>query len=215
MKKSEVLETIEKSGVVAVVRVSNPEELLNITEALLKGGLKAIEITMTTPGALEAIKEIKNHFGGGIIIGAGSVLDAETARLCILQGAEFVVSPIFNRGMVDLCKRYSTAVIPGAFTPTEILTAWEAGGDVIKVFPATSVGHKYFKDIKGPLPQVKLTPTGGVSLENAGDFIRAGAAFVGVGGNLVDKRAVAEKRWSRLTENAGSYLEKVASARNN
>lgn len=215
MKKNKLLEIIEQSGVVAVVRVSNPEELLNITEALLKGGLKAIEITMTTPGALEAIKEIKAQYGDCIIIGAGSVLDAETARLCILQGAEFVVSPIFNRAMIDMCKRYTTMVIPGAFTPTEILTAWEAGGDVIKVFPATSVGHKYFKDIKGPLPQVKLTPTGGVSLENAGDFIRAGAAFIGVGGNLVDKKAIAEKRWSELTENAKCYLEKVKLARNN
>lgn len=213
MKKMQLLHTIEETGVVAVVRVNSADELLNIAAALLQGGLQAIEITMTTPGALEAIKQIKSRFGSDIIIGAGSVIDAETARLCILQGAEFVVSPVFNRAMVDLCKRYSTIVIPGAFTPTEILTAWEAGADVVKVFPATSVGPQYFKDVKGPLPQVKLTPTGGIDLNNAGEFIKAGAAFVGVGGNLIDKKAVAGKQWNVLTEAARQYLDKVAQAR--
>lgn len=208
------MQRIEQAGVVAVVRVNSSGELLNITEALLKGGLRNVEITMTTPGALASIKEIKKHFQDEVIVGAGSVLDGVTARMCILEGAQFIVGPVFRQDMIDVCKRYSTVVIPGAFTPTEILAAWEAGGDVIKVFPATSVGPKYLKDIKGPLPQVKLTPTGGVNLDNAAEFIKAGAAFIGVGGNLVNKKAIAERNWQEITDNAKRYLDVVAEARN-
>ncbi len=211
--KARYLEEITRSGVVAVIRANSAEELKNITLALNKGGVKALEITMTSPGALETIKAVSSELGDSAIIGVGSVLDTETARAAILAGAQFVVSPVFKPEIITLCRRYNKICIPGAFTPTEILSAWEAGADVVKVFPATKLGPGYIKDLKGPLPQIKVTPTGGVNLENTADFIKAGAEFVGVGGAMVDKKLVAAGKWDELSALAAKFVQAVQEAR--
>ncbi len=213
MNKEQIMQTIADTGVVAVIRVKNASELMDISVALNKGGIKALEITMTSPGALDAIKEASEKLGDNAIIGVGSVLDPETARMAILAGAKFVVSPILNEDVIKLCRMYSVPCIPGAFTPTEILRAWQAGADVVKVFPATKLGPAFFKDVLGPLPQVRLTPTGGVNLETAPEFIKAGAAFIGVGGALVDKKLVAAKKWDELSALAAKFIEVVQEAR--
>jgi 2-dehydro-3-deoxyphosphogluconate aldolase/(4S)-4-hydroxy-2-oxoglutarate aldolase len=213
MGKAEQLKAIADSGVVAVIRTNNADELINICKAMAEGGVVGVEITMTSPGAVEAIQEASKVLGSKAIIGAGSVLDAETARICILAGADFVVSPAFDPALVEMCHRYGKIVIPGAFTPTEILRAWQAGADVVKVFPATSVGPSYLKDILGPMPQVKLTPTGGINLDNLGDFIKAGAVFVGAGSSLVDKKLVAEGKWDELAERAAKFVAAAKAAR--
>src|SRR5690554_4321503 len=196
MDKERTLQILEETGVVAVIRVDSRAVLMDTTLALAEGGIKGLEITMTSPGALGAIEEAVEKLGDRVIIGVGSVLDAVTARLAILAGAGFVVSPVLKPEIIEVCQRYSIPCIPGAFTPTEILAAWETGADVVKIFPATKLGPSFIKDIRGPLPQVKLTPTGGVNLENTGEFIKAGAVFAGVGGALVDKKLVAEDRKS-------------------
>jgi 2-dehydro-3-deoxyphosphogluconate aldolase/(4S)-4-hydroxy-2-oxoglutarate aldolase len=186
---------------------------MDTTIALNQGGVRALEITMTSPGALDEISEASKQLGDDAIIGVGTVLDPETARAAILAGAKFVVSPVLNLDVIRLCQRYSVPCIPGAFTPTEILRAWEAGADVVKVFPATKLGPSYFKDLLGPLPQLRLTPTGGVNLENAGEFIKAGASFVGVGSSLVNKNLVAEQKWDELSALAAKYIEAVKAVR--
>lgn len=211
--KARYLEEITRSGVVAVIRANSAGELKNITLALNKGGVKALEITMTSPGALETIKAVSSELGDSAIIGVGSVLDTETARAAILAGAQFVVSPVFKPEIITLCRRYDKICIPGAFTPTEILSAWEAGADVVKIFPATKLGPGYIKDLKGPLPQIKVTPTGGVNLENTADFIKAGAEFVGVGGAMVDKKLVAAGKWDELSALAAKFVQAVQEAR--
>lgn len=211
--KARYLEEITRSGVVAVIRANSAEELKNITLALNKGGVKALEITMTSPGALETIKAVSSELGDSAIIGVGSVLDTETARAAILAGAQFVVSPVFKPEIITLCRRYNKICIPGAFTPTEILSAWEAGADVVKIFPATKLGPGCIKDLKGPLPQIKVTPTGGVNLENTADFIKAGAEFVGVGGAMVDKKLVAAGKWDELSALAAKFVQAVQEAR--
>lgn len=213
MNKERTLQVLEETGVVAVIRVDSAAVLMDTTKALADGGLKGLEITMTSPGALGAIEEAVVKLGDRVIIGVGSVLDAVTARLAILAGAGFVVSPIMKPEIIKVCQRYSIPCIPGAFTPTEILRAWEAGADVVKVFPATKLGPSFFKDVLGPLPQVRLTPTGGVNLDNAGEFIKAGACFVGVGGALVDKKLVAEKKWEELSALAAKFIAAVQTAR--
>lgn len=213
MKKQDQLAAIEETGVVAVIRTSDALDLVNICTAVAKGGIVGVEITMTSPNALEAIKEAASELKGKTIIGAGSVLDSETARACILAGADFVVSPVFNAQLVETCRRYGKIVIPGAFTPTEILNAWQAGADVVKVFPATQLGPSFIKDVLGPLPQVKLAPTGGIDLSNMGDFLKAGAAFVGVGSSLVDKTLIAEKRWEELSTRAAQFVAAAKRAR--
>lgn len=211
--RTAVLEKMVETGVVGIIRTSSSEELVNVARALRDGGVVAIEVTMTTPGALAAISEIAKQMGGEVILGAGTVLDTETARAAFLAGAEFLVSPVLVPEVIAMCHRYDKVVLPGAFTPTEIYRAWELGADAVKVFPATALGPQFFRDVRAPLPQIKLTPTGGVSLDNAGEFIKAGAAFVGVGGNLVDKKAIAEGRWDALRETAGRYVEAVRRAR--
>lgn len=213
MRREETLEKIIDCGVVAVIRVDSSEELLNISKALKEGGVIGIELTMTTPGALNIFPEISKIMGKDVVLGVGTVLDPETARLAILAGAEFVVSPVLKPEIIKICHRYDKVAIPGAYTPTEILTAWEEGGDVIKIFPASSLGPQFIKDIHGPMPYIRLSPTGGVSLENVGEFIKAGACFVGVGGNLVDKKLVSEKKWDLLTERAQKFIEEVRKAR--
>lgn len=209
----ENLASIKACGVVAVLRADSPDALVQVAQAIGRGGIGAVEITMTTPGALDVIGECANRLGDEILLGAGTVLDPETARAAILAGAEYIVTPTLSPDVITLCRRYGKVIIPGALTPTEILTAWECGADIVKVFPATAVGPRYFKDVKAPLPQIDLMPTGGVDLDNAGDFIRAGACAVAVGGNLVDKAAVAAGEWHVLTETARKYVETVRNAR--
>ena len=211
--RSENLASIKACGVVAVVRADSPDALVQVAQAIGRGGIGAVEITMTTPGALDVIGECANRLGDEILLGAGTVLDPETARAAILAGAEYIVTPTLNPDVITLCRRYDKVIIPGALTPTEILTAWECGADIVKVFPATAVGPRYFKDVKAPLPQIDLIPTGGVDLDNAGDFIRAGACAIAVGGNLVDKAAVAAGEWQVLTDTARKYVETVRNAR--
>ncbi len=211
--RTENLASIKACGVVAVLRADSPDALVHVAQAIGRGGIGAVEITMTTPGALDVIGECANRLGDEILLGAGTVLDPETARAAILAGAEYIVTPTLNPDVITLCRRYDKVVVPGALTPTEILTAWECGADIVKVFPATAVGPRYFKDVKAPLPQIDLMPTGGVDLDNAGDFIRAGACAVAVGGNLVDKAAVAAGEWQVLTDTARKYVDTVRHAR--
>ena len=210
---AENLASIKACGVVAVLRADRPDALVQVAQAIARGGIGAVEITMTTPGALDVIGECANRLGDEILLGAGTVLDPETARAAILAGAEYIVTPTLNPDVITLCRRYDKVIIPGALTPTEILTAWECGADIVKVFPATAVGPRYFKDVKAPLPQIDLMPTGGVDLDNAGDFIRAGACAIAVGGNLVDQAAVAAGDWQALTDTSRQYVEAVGNAR--
>ena len=209
MDRHEIVRRLEKGGIIAVIRLSDTRKLNSIIEALSKGGVTALEITMTTPGAIEVIKEISDQTSENFIVGVGTVLDSETARMAILAGAQFVVAPILNIDMIKMAHRYDKAVIPGAFTPTEIMTVWDYGADIVKVFPATALGPKYFKDVHGPLPQVKLTPTGGVSLANAAEFIRSGACCIGVGSALIEKKFVADSNWPALTELAAAFVAEI------
>ncbi len=209
MNKDEVFDVILSTKVIAVIRMADTEKLAKVIRSVQEGGVKAIEITMTTPDAVNVIHTISKKKSKDILLGAGSVLDPETAALVIHSGADFVVSPATNPEMIKLCNRYGKLVAPGAFTPTEIISAWEIGADIVKIFPATSVGPKYFKDIKGPLPQVRLMPTGGVNLDNAREFIKNGACCVGIGTALLDKKAIAENNWDVLTQKAESLIKSV------
>ncbi len=209
MKKNAALDIILTSKVIAVIRMADAEKLAKVVEAVKAGGVKAIEITMTTPSALEIIATMAKKKAPDVLVGAGTVLDPETAIQAIHAGSDFIVSPVTRPAMITACRRYDTLVAPGAFSPTEILTAWESGADIVKVFPATSVGPKYFKDILGPLPQIKLMPTGGVSLENARDFIAAGACCVAIGTALLDKKAIEAGNWDLLTEKAKALVDSM------
>jgi len=211
--KLEVLKKIEQVGVVAVVRVDSTKSLLKVFDALEQGGVTAVEVTMTTPKAIDVIANAVEHYAGQVIIGVGTVLDAETARAAILAGAEFVVGPTLNPKVIEMARRYNKMVVPAGFTSTEILHAWELGADIVKVFPTSSVGPAYIKDVKGPLPQIKLMPTGGVRVDNAADFIKAGASVLAVGGNLVSKKAVAEGDFEFIRDAAQRFVEEVKKAR--
>jgi len=211
--KDKNLQTITDCGVVAIVRVSSAREAVDVCMAIARGGVTPIEVTMTVPGAIDAIREFKSAVKEEVLIGAGTVLDPETARACILAGADFIVSPTLNLEVIKVCRRYSKIIIPGTFTPTEILTAWEAGADIVKVFPASVGGPGYLKDIMGPLPQVKLVPTGGVNLETTPEFIKAGAVAVAAGTSLVNKKAVSEQNWDAITETARKFVAAVKQAR--
>jgi len=210
--KERNLNRLRECGVLGIIRVDQAEDLVRIAQALQEGRLDCVEITMTTPGALRAIEEATGRLDG-VLMGAGTVLDAATARQAILAGAEFLVTPTVKLDVIETARRYGIVVIPGAMTPTEILTAWEAGADMVKVFPASVLGPSYLKAVHGPLPQIPLVPTGGVTAETAGEFIRAGAAVVCAGGWLVDKQAVAEGRYEVLTERAHQLVEAVNEAR--
>ncbi|MFB6272675.1 MAG: bifunctional 4-hydroxy-2-oxoglutarate aldolase/2-dehydro-3-deoxy-phosphogluconate aldolase [Salinibacter sp.] len=207
------LSHVIKTGAVAVFRAGDSDQLLRITEALQKGGVNSLEITMTTPGALERIRETQQRFSPDVVVGAGSVLDPETAHAAAAQGAAFVVSPCLNLAMIDQCHYDGVVAIPGTLTPTEMWTAWEAGADLVKVFPARGGGPRYIKDVLAPLPQLQLLPTGGVTLENAADFIRAGAVAVGVGSDLVDPHLVANEDFESLTDRASELLNTINEAR--
>jgi 2-dehydro-3-deoxyphosphogluconate aldolase/(4S)-4-hydroxy-2-oxoglutarate aldolase len=214
MGHSEDLERIVHSGVVAIVRLEVEVPLLTVADAISRGGIDVIEVTMTTPGALDELREASHNLGDRVLLGAGTVLDSETARAAILAGARFIVSPALSKGVIETCHRYSIVSIPGAYSPTEILAAWQFGADLVKVFPAGNLGPQYIKDVLAPLPQVRLVPTGGVSLGNVHAFIEAGAAAVGVGGNLVNKSAVDRGEFTVLTEAARQFRAAVDAARN-
>lgn len=208
------LKILIQGGVVPVVRASSADEAMKIVDAIKDGGINIIEITMTVPNAIGVMEAVAKKFKGDVLLGAGTVLDAETARVSILAGAEFVVSPCLNDDLIRICKRYTKIVIPGAMTPTEILKAWEMGADIVKVFPAGNLGGpEYIRAIKAPLPQILLNPTGGVNLKNAGEFIKAGATVISVGSALVDKKAVSEGRFEVLTEKTRQFIEEIKKAR--
>jgi 2-dehydro-3-deoxyphosphogluconate aldolase/(4S)-4-hydroxy-2-oxoglutarate aldolase len=211
--RSEIVAEIEEFGVVAVIRLQDPSALRRVVDALAEGGIRALEVTMTVPRAIELIAELAPRLPTGFLVGAGTVLDADTAHRASRAGAQFIVSPVFRPETIAAAHEEGVPAMPGCFTPTEILSAWDAGADLVKVFPATSVGPGYFKDIKGPLPHVKLMPTGGVSIDNAGDWLRAGAAAVGIGSALLDAKAIAAKDWSVLTLNAQRLVANIAAAR--
>lgn len=214
MDKREIVSQIEETGLVPVVRASSADEAMRAIDAIKEGGISVLEITMTVPGAVKVIEAIAAKNDGSTIVGAGTVLDAETARVCMLAGAQFVVSPALNLDTIAICNRYSVPVMPGALTPTEVVTAWTAGADFVKIFPAGSVGGaSYIKNLKGPLPHIKFIPTGGVSLTTAADFVKAGASALGVGTDLVDVKAIRAGEAKVITDRARQFVEIIKEAR--
>lgn len=214
MKHTEVTARIREIAVVPIVRTSSAEMAIAATEAVFEGGIPCVEITMTVDGAIKALEAVADRYGDRIILGAGTVLDPETARACMLAGAQFFVTPSLNTRTIEMAKRYSKAIFPGALTPTEILTAWEAGADGVKVFPCSALGGaKYIKAVKAPFPQIELVPTGGVNLETIHEFLQAGASAVGVGGELVDAKTCSEKNYHVITERAQKYRVAVQKVR--
>ena len=214
MKKEDVLERIREVGLLPVLRAKSVDEALALAEAIEAGGVTALEVTMTVPGAIEVIRQLARETQGRILIGAGTVLDPETARACMLAGAAFIVSPSLNVKTIELCRRYSVPVMPGALTPTEVLTAWEAGADVVKVFPCSALGGaSYLKALKAPLPQIELIPTGGVSLSTAAEFLAAGAFALGVGSDLVNTKAIADGKPEIVTQAAREYMAIIKKSR--
>ena len=214
MNKHDVLATIREVGLVPVIRAESPEAAGQAIDAIRAGGVPILEITMTVPGAVGLIADVARRYGKDAVVGAGTVLDPETARACILAGACFVVSPSLNLETIACCRRYGVAVLPGALTPTEVVAAWQAGADMVKVFPAGNVGGpKYIKALKGPFPQIEMIPTGGVSLTTAADFLKAGACAVAVGGELVDAKTIKEGKYEVFEERSRQFLEVVAKAR--
>jgi len=212
-KRAEVTAHIESLGVVAVIRMKDPAKLRAAVDAMAAGGVRALEVTMTVPRAVEMIRELAPTLPAGFLLGAGTVTDAATARAVIDAGASFVVGPVFRPAVIAACHERDVPAMPGCFTPTEILAAHECGADIVKVFPATALGPQFIKDVRAPLPQVKLMPTGGVTLDNAGEWIRAGAVAVGVGSALLDAKAIDEGRFDVITANARRVVASVASAR--
>jgi 2-dehydro-3-deoxyphosphogluconate aldolase / (4S)-4-hydroxy-2-oxoglutarate aldolase len=208
-----IVTRIEEAGIVAVIRMKEPGKLRAVVDALAEGGIRALEITMTVPGAVELIRQLAPTLPPGFIFGAGTVVDAETVHRVVDAGARFIVSPVFRREVIAACQARDVAAMPGCFSPTEILDAWDAGADVVKVFPATALGPGYLKDVMAPLPQVKLMPTGGVTVENAGDWIRAGAVAVGVGSSLLDTNAIASGDFKVLRINAERMIANIRAAR--
>jgi 2-dehydro-3-deoxyphosphogluconate aldolase/(4S)-4-hydroxy-2-oxoglutarate aldolase len=205
MSRETILKRVLDGGIVAVVRAESGESLVKVVRALAEGGLTAAEITFTVPDAIDVIRQVRKDVGDAVVLGAGTVLDAETARVALLAGAEYIVSPTVNVEVIRLCRRYDKAVMPGAFTPTEVLTAWEAGADIVKIFPADVGGPAYLKALRGPLPQVRVMPTGGVDLDTAENFLKAGACCLGIGGSLVEPKAVASGDFARIRDLAGQY----------
>jgi len=212
-KESMILAAIRQAGVIAILRARSSEQLLEAADAIRDGGVKAIEVTLTTSGALAVIEQAASRYTGEVVFGAGTVLDAESARLAILAGAQFIVSPGLKFEVIELCRRYSIPVFPGAYTPTEILSAWEAGADMVKVFPASVGGPAFIKALKAPLPQVELIPVGGVTIANTAEFIRAGASAVGVGSDLLDPGLLEARAWSDLKERAIRFITEVQRGR--
>jgi 2-dehydro-3-deoxyphosphogluconate aldolase/(4S)-4-hydroxy-2-oxoglutarate aldolase len=214
LKHSEIVKQLKEIGIVPIVRTSDSAAAINASEAVYEGGIACVEITMTVQGAIKALEAVADRYGDKIILGAGTVLDPETARSCMLAGAQFFVTPSLNVRTIEMAKRYSKPIYPGALTPTEILTAWEAGADGVKVFPCSAMGGaKYIKAVKAPFPHIDLVPTGGVNLDTIADFIAAGAAAVGVGGELVDAKTCTEGNYGVITERARKFRQAVVNVR--
>lgn len=214
MTKAEVIQTIRDVGVIPVVRAQSAAEAMQAIDAIREGGISILEITMTVPGAIGVIEEVSARYGNEALVGAGTVLDGETAHACIRAGARFIVSPALNIDTIEVCRQHGIAVMPGALTPTEVVQAWTAGADFVKVFPAGAVGGaSYLKSLKAPLPQIELIPTGGVSLLTAADFIKAGASALGVGADLVDLKAIREGQANLITDRAREFVRIVKEAR--
>jgi len=213
MDKTAKLDLIRKTGVVAIMRATSSEQLIAAADAIQIGGVRAIEVTMTTPGALSVIEQATAKYGDEVLFGAGSVLDAETARATILAGAGFIVAPTLDLGTIALCNRYGIPVMPGCYTPSELLTAWQAGADMVKLFPASVGGPALIKAIRGPLPQLEIVPVGGVNLDTAADFIRNGSAALGVGSSLVNQKLLDAGDMDELTRRAKAFIEQVQIAR--
>ncbi len=212
--KEKALKLLREVGLVPIIRASTPDDAFLAVEAIVAGGVPIAEVTMVVPNALRVMERAVERFGDKVLLGAGTVLDTETGRAAMLAGAEFIVTPSLDLKVVELARRYSKPCVPGALTPTEIVTAWQAGADMVKVFPCGAMGGpKYIKSLKGPLPQIDFVPTGGVNLESVPEYIRAGAAAVGVGGELVTSKALREGDGATITSNARKYLEAVRSAR--
>jgi 2-dehydro-3-deoxyphosphogluconate aldolase/(4S)-4-hydroxy-2-oxoglutarate aldolase len=211
-QREDTVARVEREGVVAVIRLENAALLPRVVEALAAGGVQAIEVTMTVPGAIESIRRLTASVPGDTLIGAGTLLDSETAQRAIDAGARFIVSPVFRPAMIGVCHAAGVPAMPGCYTPTEILSAWDAGADIVKVFPAGGLGPSFLKDVRAPLPQVKLMPTGGVTVENAGEWLRAGAVAVGVGSALVDARLVAAGDFDAITRRAERIVANVRTA---
>ncbi len=214
MTKQTILSHIIDIGIVPVVRTPSAESALKSVDAIYRGGIRAAEITMTVPGAIRALEKVADQLGDKIVLGAGTVLDPETARACMLAGAQFFVTPSLKIATIEMVKRYSKVVMPGAMTPTEVLAAWDAGADIVKIFPCGNLGGpKYIKALKGPFPHIEMCPTGGVNLETAGEFLRAGACCVAVGGELIDGKTIQEGKYEIFEDRARQYLAVIAKAR--
>lgn len=213
MDKDSVLDRIHEIGVIGIFRVDNPEDCAKAMDALREGGLHALEVTLTTPNAIQVMHEARKRYGDETILGVGTVLDAKTAEKAIKMGAQIIVSPSLHKEIIDVCRRYDVVSCPGAFTATEVVQAWRWGADLVKIFPISEVGPSYIKALRGPLPQVKYVPTGGVSVQTAGDYIKAGAFCLGVGGELVSKKAIVAGRFDLLTQAARDILKVVRDAK--
>ena len=214
MTSQEILAFVTEVGLVPIVRCSSMEGAIETVAALYRGGIRAAEITMTVPNAIRALSAVADELGDKLVLGAGTVLDPETARSCMLAGAQFFVTPSLRVSTIEMAKRYSKAIFPGALTPTEVLTAWEAGADAVKIFPCGNVGGaKYIKALKGPFPHIRMVPTGGVNLETVGDFLKAGASACGVGSELVDDKLVKAGKFDVIEDRARQYLAAIARAR--
>jgi len=214
MSKQKTLASIIDIGLVPIVRAGSPEAAVLAAEAIYRGGIRAVEITMTVPGALRALEKVADQFGDRMMLGAGTVLDPETARACMLAGAEFFVTPALKLSTIEMCHRYSKVIMPGALTPTEVQMAWEAGADLVKIFPCGNMGGpKYIRALKAPFPQIEMVPTGGVNLDTAADFLRAGACAVAVGSEMVNAKALAEGKLDVIEQAARQFLAVIAEAR--
>ena len=213
MTKPEILQRIIEPGIVAIIRADSSDQLLAVCEALLAGGISTIEVTMTTPNAIQVIGDVTAHFEGQILMGVGSVLDAETARVAMLAGAEFVVTPVTKVDVIRLCNRYGKPIISGAFTPTEALLGHESGADFIKLFPSDHVGAPYIKNLLAPMPMLQIIPTGGITPENVAAFIEAGAVALGVASSLVSGETIKKRDWKKLTQSAKQFVAAVKAAR--
>ena len=214
MNSLETFQHIKALGIVPVVRTTDAESAVRAIEAIDEGGIHCAEITMTVAGALRALEAVAKQFGDKVLLGAGTVLDPETARACMLSGAEFLVTPSLNVKTVEMARRYSKAIFPGALTPTEILAAWDAGADAVKVFPCSAMGGaKYIRALRGPFPHIEYVPTGGVNLETIGDFLAAGCCAVGVGSELIDNQTIVAGRYDIFVQRARDFRQKVAEAR--
>jgi len=201
------------SGIVAIIRAPDGGLLVDVAEALVAGGVEVLEVTFTVPQAHRVLEQMAAKLGDRVLLGAGTVLDTETARIALLAGAQFIVAPVVNTGVIELCRRYDKLVMPGAFTPTEVLTAWQAGADIVKVFPSDITGPAYLKALHGPLPQIRLMPTGGVNLDTAAAFLKAGACALGLGNSLVEPQAVASGDFERIRSLAAQFVKLVRETR--